>query len=138
MRITFMTLSTTRDGHLLMVQGPDGWTLPNGTVPPGSCPVLTARQTLMDTTGYDRGVTDAYAISVTHTDPVSLTYVLDGGHTPTIPAGAHKHLPPNAGWLPLRELHEPPPIVRYALTAAAQRRRVPVLINGERPDAAYT
>ncbi|UED84089.1 hypothetical protein [Streptomyces profundus] len=138
MNITFLVLATTRDGHLLMVQGTDGWTLPNGTVPHGSCPVLTARQTLMDTTGYDRGVTDAYAISVSTEPTVSLTYVLDGGHTPTIPAGAHKHLPANAGWLPLRELHEPPPIVRYALTAAAQRRRIPVLVNGERPDAAYT
>ncbi|WP_062206496.1 hypothetical protein [Streptomyces sp. NBRC 109706] len=138
MLITFMVLATTRDGHLLMVQGPDGWTLPHGTIPPGRCPVLTARETLMDTTGYDRGVTDAYAISLTHHPTNTLTYVLDGGHTPTIPAGAHKHLPTNAAWLPLRELHEPPPIIRNALTAAAQRRRVPVLINGERPDAAYT
>ncbi|UED84194.1 hypothetical protein [Streptomyces profundus] len=105
MHITFMTLSTTRDGHLLMVQGTDGWTLPNGTVPSGSCPVLTARQTLMDTTGYDRGVTDAYAISVTHTDPVSLTYVLDGGHTPTVP-DATEDTHPHTRWAPITSLTE--------------------------------
>ncbi|WP_062203934.1 hypothetical protein [Streptomyces sp. NBRC 109706] len=137
MNIAFLVLSTTQDDHLLMVQGPDGWTLPHGTVPPGHCPVLTARQTLMHQTGYDRGVTDAHAISVTHKTN-TLTYVLDGGHMPALPRNAHKYLPPNAGWLPLRELHEPPPIVQYALTAAARRRRIPVLVNGQRPDAAYT
>ncbi|WP_062205146.1 hypothetical protein [Streptomyces sp. NBRC 109706] len=63
--------------------------------------------------------------------------MLDGGHTPTIPRNAHKRLPANAGWLPLRELHEPPGIVQYALSAATQRRRLPVLVNGQRPDAAY-
>ncbi|WP_158920815.1 hypothetical protein [Streptomyces sp. NBRC 109706] len=138
--ISFSVLSTTLDGHLLMVQGRDGWVLPSGTVPPGRCIVLTARETFREATGYDRPVSEAYAVTVVtdHTGtPTSLSYVLDGGQLPNLPRDANKYLPPGAGWLPLAELHEPTPVIHHALVAATRRHRLPILINGSRPDAAY-
>ncbi|WP_062211448.1 NUDIX domain-containing protein [Streptomyces sp. NBRC 109706] len=140
--ITFHVLATTRTNHVLMVRGSyggreDGWVLPNGRVPNGRCLILTARETLMETTGCDRALSDVYAVSPVTDEEGELTglaYVLDGGHLPDLPSNKPKD---GASWVPLRELHEPPALYQYAIIAAGQRRKLPVLVNGDRPEATF-
>ncbi|UED86569.1 NUDIX domain-containing protein [Streptomyces profundus] len=140
--IVFHVLATTRSRHVLMVRDEEhgGWMLPAGVAAPGRCLILTARQTLWEATGYDRAVSEALAVSL-DTDAGgtlnAVSYVLDGGETADVPRHPH-HLPPDAAWLPTRELTHPPALVHRALIAAAQQRKLPLLINADRPEAAYT
>ncbi|WP_062208248.1 hypothetical protein [Streptomyces sp. NBRC 109706] len=140
--IRFHVLATTATHHVLMVRGSGddaSWVLPNGEVEPGRCPILAAREKMIRATGYDRSVCEMLAVSL-DTDEAgelnAITYVLDGGELPRVPADS-KQLPPKVSWLPLRELNEPPSIVQYAIIAGNRRRRIPVLINGDRPDSAF-
>ncbi|WP_062205335.1 hypothetical protein [Streptomyces sp. NBRC 109706] len=141
--IVFHVLVTTcRSRHVLMVRDEEGggWMLPAGVAAPGRCLILTARQTLLDSTGYDRAVSEALAVSL-DTDAGgtlnALSYVLDGGETADVPRHPH-HLPPNAAWLPKRELTHPPALVHRGMIAAAQHQKLPLLVNADRPEAAYT
>ncbi|UED84873.1 hypothetical protein [Streptomyces profundus] len=140
--IRFHVLATTATHHVLMVRGSGenaAWVLPNGEVGAGRCPILAAREKMIRATGYDRSCCEALAFSL-DTDEAgrltALTYVLDGGELPRVPADANR-LPERVGWLPLRELNEPPSIVQYAIIATNRRRRIPLLINGDRPEAAF-
>ncbi|GAA3886800.1 NUDIX domain-containing protein [Streptomyces sedi] len=141
--VTFHVLATTQTNHALMVRGPregreDGWVLPHGEVPDGRCVILTARELFMETTGYDRALSEFYAVSPMTDERGELnglTYVLDGGHTPGVPANPPKD---GASWVPMRELHEPPALYQYAIIAAGRRRRLPLLINADRPEAAFS
>ncbi|WP_062217257.1 NUDIX domain-containing protein [Streptomyces sp. NBRC 109706] len=141
--ITFAVLALVpRSGQVLMVrrQGRDGWTLPAGRVLPGRCLILTARETLLRGTGYDRAVSETLAVSMDTDDSGTLTsfsYVLDGGSTPELPRYPRR-LPEGAAWLPLRELGEPPALVQQAIVASAQGRRLPLLVNATRPNAAFS
>ncbi|UED85602.1 NUDIX hydrolase [Streptomyces profundus] len=140
--VTFHILATTGGNHALMVRGEktpgdEGWVLPHGTVLPGHCPILTARKTLRETTGYDRALTEVLAFTLTTDNqglPNGVTYVLDGEELPEVPS-----MKPNAhvGWVPLRELHEPPGLYQYAIIAAGRRRALPLLVDGDRPEAAF-
>ncbi|KAB8161807.1 hypothetical protein FH609_020295 [Streptomyces sp. 3MP-14] len=133
-------LATTRDNHVLMVRDPHiegGWQLPSGTVPPGDCPVRTARHLSVSQTGYYQEATHALAITLEHGPsglPIALDYILDGGRTDTPPCDAAS-LTAGAGWRPMRELLESLPLVQNALLALAHGERVPVLVNGDRPAA---
>ncbi|KAB8165753.1 hypothetical protein FH609_015175 [Streptomyces sp. 3MP-14] len=140
--LTFHILATTHSNHVLMVRGnredgDQGWVLPHGQVPNGRCVILTAREHLIATTGYDRTLAEIYASSP-RTDEqgtlIGLDLVLDGGHLPELPSNDPKG---GASWVPMRELHEPPGLYQYAIIAAGQRRRLPLLVNGDRPEAAF-
>ena len=140
--ITFHVLATTATNHVLMVRGKrasgeEGWVLPHGQVPGGRCVILTARERLLETTGCDRALAEVYAVSPLtddHGHLNGLTYVLDGGHLPDLPSREPKT---GASWVPMRELHEPPALYQYAIIAAGQRRKLPLLINADRPEAAF-
>ncbi|MDT0269050.1 hypothetical protein RM844_22445 [Streptomyces sp. DSM 44915] len=141
--VSFHVLATTRCNHALMVRGEkedgsgEGWVLPHGTVPAGQCPIATAREYLMATTGYDRALTEVLALT-TRTDAkgavIGLTYVLDGDTLPDVPSLDPS---PRAGWVPLRELHEPPGLYQYAIISAGRRHALPLLVDGDRPEAAF-
>ena len=139
---TFHVLATTASNHVLMVRGPrengeEGWVLPHGRVPNGRCMILTARELLLETTGCDRALSEVYAVTPT-TDEAGelngLAYVLDGGHLPDLPSNEPKE---GASWVPMRELYEPPALYQYAIIAAGQRRKLPLLVNADRPEAAF-
>ncbi|GAA3873436.1 hypothetical protein [Streptomyces sedi] len=141
--LTFHILATTTSNHALMVrgrreQGEEGWVLPHAELPPGRCPILAARELLLTTTGYDRALNEVLAFSP-RTDEAGelngLEYVLDGGVLPEVPGSDPRE---GTSWVPMRELHEPPAIYQYAIIAAGQRRRLPLLINADRPDAAFS
>ncbi|WP_062204427.1 NUDIX domain-containing protein [Streptomyces sp. NBRC 109706] len=140
--VTFHILAMTRANDALMVRGEkspgdEGWVLPNGTVPAGQCPILTARKTLTKATGYDRALTDVLAFTLTTDDRGAVngvTYVLDGDVVPEVPPMEPN---PSVGWVPLRELHEPPGLYQYAIIAAGRRRALPLLVDGDRPEAAF-
>ncbi|SOD66759.1 ADP-ribose pyrophosphatase YjhB, NUDIX family [Streptomyces zhaozhouensis] len=140
--ITFHVLATTQTNHVLMVRGTredgqEGWVLPHGRVPQGRCIILAAREALLEATGCDRTLSEVLAVSPTTDDAGTLnglTYVLDGGVLPQLPAREPKE---GAGWVPLRELYEPPALYQYAIIATGQRRRLPLLINTDRPEAAF-
>ncbi|GAA3875403.1 NUDIX domain-containing protein [Streptomyces sedi] len=139
---TFHILATTATNHVLMVRGKregmdDGWVLPHGTVPQGRCAILAAREVLNETTGLDRSLSEVLAVTPTTDDDGALTgfsYVLDGGVIPELPSNDPAG---GASWVPMRELHEPPALYQYAIIAAGQRRRLPLLVNADRPDAAF-
>ncbi len=136
-------LATTRDNHVLMVRDPHvegGWQLPGGVVPPGACPVATARQLSIKQTGYYQEATHALAITLGHGPsgyPIALDYVLDGGRTDT-PPGGEESLAADARWRPMRELLDSTPLVQNALLALTNGERLPVLINGDQPSAAWS
>ena len=140
--ISFHILATTASNHVLMVRGDregmeDGWVLPHGQVPNGRCVILTARELLMNSTGCDRVLSEVYAVTPTTDESGELnglTYVLDGGHLPELPSNEPAE---GASWVPMRELHEPPALYQYAIIAAGQRRKLPLLINADRPEAAF-
>ncbi|GAA3889276.1 hypothetical protein [Streptomyces sedi] len=141
--LSFHILATTGTNHVLMVRGrredgEEGWVLPHGDVPEGRCVITTARALFTHATGCDRSLSDVLAFTPT-TDATGqltgLTWVLDGGVLPDLPANEPKE---GASWVPMRELHEPPALYQYAIIAAGQRRRLPLLINADRPTAAYT
>ncbi|GAA3864102.1 hypothetical protein [Streptomyces sedi] len=140
--ITFHVLATTQSNHMLMVRGmredgQEGWVLPNGQVPPGRCIILTARETFLEATGCERALSEVVAVTPTTDDEGTLnglTYVLDGGVLPDVPSRDPKE---GASWVPMRELYEPPALYQYAIIATGQRRRLPLLINTDRPEAAF-
>ncbi|RMI44296.1 NUDIX domain-containing protein [Streptomyces triticirhizae] len=139
--ITFHVLATTASNHALMVRGQreegEGWVLPHGAVTPGRCLILTARERLMEVAGYDRPLSEVLAVTLRTDEDGELNgveYVLDGGVLPEVPDNDPRE---GASWVPMRELHEPPAIYQYAIIAAGQRRHLPFLVNGDRPDAAF-
>ncbi|UED86481.1 NUDIX hydrolase [Streptomyces profundus] len=140
--ISFHILATTQTNHVLMVRGThegvdDGWVLPHGQLPDGRCMILTARELLMDATGCDRALSEVLAFAPTTDDNGhlnGLAYVLNGGVLPDVPSHAPKD---GASWVPMRELHEPPALYQYAIVAAGQRRMLPLLVNGDRPEATF-
>ncbi|GAA3861973.1 NUDIX hydrolase [Streptomyces sedi] len=140
--ITFHVLATTQTNHMLMVRGTredgqEGWVLPHGQVPNGRCIILTAREVFEEATGCERSLSEVLAITPT-TDEAGtlngLTYVLDGGVLHDLPFHDPKE---GASWVPMRELYEPPALYQYAIIATGQRRRPPLLINTDRPEAAF-
>ncbi|UED85408.1 hypothetical protein [Streptomyces profundus] len=140
MAVRVSLLATTRDNHVLMVRDPHvegGWQLPTSIVPPGDCPVRTAWHLSVSRTGYYQEAAYALAVSLEHGPsglPIALDYILDGGQSDTPPCDAVS-LTDGAGWRPMRELLESPPVVQNALLALAHGERVPVLVNGDRPAA---
>ncbi|WP_147472731.1 NUDIX domain-containing protein [Streptomyces triticirhizae] len=140
---TFHVLATTQSNHVLMVRGKregmdDGWVLPHGTVPQGRCVILAARELLMKRTGCDRSLAEVLAVTPTTDEDGTLngfSYVLDGGVLPEVPDNDPAE---GASWVPMRELHEPPALYQYAIIAAGQRRRLPLLVNADRPEAAFS
>ncbi len=138
-RMVFQVLATTATDHVLMVHGPDGWVLPGGELPPGKCMILAAREALWKATGYERGLTDVLATSFDTDDEGEvnrIVSVLDGHVLPRVPADA-KQLPSSAAWMPLQEWGEAPPLAQYAVMSAGRRNRLPLLINGDRPESAF-
>ncbi|UED85700.1 NUDIX domain-containing protein [Streptomyces profundus] len=134
-------LATTYDNHVLMVRDEstddDAWTLPGGTVPAGECPVRTAQRFAVEQTGYFQPFDYALSVSLeTDTDGelTGVEYLLDGGQTGTVPTEADA-LHVSARWQPMSELLESRPAVQHALLALARGERVPVLVNGEQPNA---
>ncbi|UED83268.1 NUDIX domain-containing protein [Streptomyces profundus] len=137
--IYFQVLATTASDHVLMVRGSEGWELPGGELRSGECVILAARETLWKTTGYERGLTDVLAVTLDTDESGRLNrivYVLDGQVIPQVPADA-KRLPSSAAWMPLREWAEAPPLVQYGVMSAGRRNRLPLLINGDRPESAF-
>ncbi|SOD64027.1 hypothetical protein SAMN06297387_1146 [Streptomyces zhaozhouensis] len=140
--IRFHILATVGVSHVLMVRGEregrdEGWVLPHGPLPQGRCMILTARELLASTTGLDRALSQVLAFSLDTDDSGELngiSYVLDGGHLPDLPSVDPKD---GASWVPMRELHEPPALYQYGIIAAAQGRPLPLLVNSDRPDAAF-
>ncbi|MDT0270677.1 NUDIX domain-containing protein [Streptomyces sp. DSM 44915] len=140
--VTFHILASTHTNHMLMVRGRkddggEGWVLPHGQVTPGRCLILAARELLREQTGCERALTEYFLCTPTtdeHGTLNGLTYVLDGDILPDVPGVDPAE---GASWVPMRELHEPPGLYQYAIIAAGQRRRLPLLINADRPEAAF-